>query len=266
MTIEFRRHTFDTGAVTIHYAEGPASGPPLVLLHGGSGRWQGFASIMPDLAADWHLFAPDFRGHGKSGRASGAYCLQDYADDTIAFLRQQIPEPAIIFGHSLGEMVALLTAAHCPDRIRAVVVGDAPLTAECWLTHLRHTRDNLVAWRDLAGGAHTLEEINDAVGDPWLAQNLYQNDPDMLTILIDEPENAATGYDIALVLLSIPCPVLLLQADPKAGGILTDAEVEQGLTLLSKPTHIQLEGVGHGLHNDQKDAVLQALTDFLKSL
>ncbi len=119
---------------------------------------------MPDLAADWHLYAPDFRGHGKSGRVPGAYRLQDYADDMIAFLRQ-IPEPAVIFGHSLGGMVALLVAAQIPQHIRSVVVGDSPLTAECWLAHLRRTRDNLVAWRDLAGGAHTLEEISDAVGN-----------------------------------------------------------------------------------------------------
>jgi pimeloyl-ACP methyl ester carboxylesterase len=80
--------------------------------------------------------------------------LQDYADDPIAFLRQQISEPAVIFGHSLGGMVALLVAAHCPEKIRAVVVGDSPLTAETWLTHLNRTRDSLISWRDLAVG-HT---------------------------------------------------------------------------------------------------------------
>ena len=221
---------------------------------------------MPDLAADWHLYAPDFRGHGKSGRVPGAYRLQDYADDMIALLRHKVSEPAVIFGHSLGGMVALLVAAQIPDHIRAVLVGDSPFSAECWLGHLRRTRDDLVIWRDLAGGAHTPDEIKDAVGDAWLAQNLYQNDPDMLSILIDDPESAAAGYDATLVLPLIRCPVLLLQADPQAGGIMTDAEVERGLTLLSNPTHILLEGVGHGLHNDRKDTVLQATTDFLKSL
>jgi len=81
--------------------------------------------------------------------------------------------------------------------------------------------------------------------------------------LIDDPERTAAGYDI---LPSVRCPVLLLQADAKAGGIMMDAEVERGLTLLSNSTHILLEGVGHWLHNEQKDVVLQAITDFLKSL
>ncbi len=266
MSLEIKEHSFNTGIVTLNYAEGPASGPPLVLLHGGSARWQNSASIMPDLAADWHLYAPEFRGHGKSGRVAGGYRLQDYADDTIAFLRQQISEPAVIFGHSLGGMVALLVAAQYPEKIRAVVMGDSPLTAETWLAHLNRNRDGLISWRDLAGGAYSVEEITEALADEWLAQNLYQNDPDMLTILIDEPDRAAAGYDAVVVLPSIRCPVLLLQADPKAGGVLTDAEVEQGLPLLSQPTHVLLEGVSHVLHNEQKKPVLQAITDFLTTL
>jgi pimeloyl-ACP methyl ester carboxylesterase len=197
---------------------------------------------------------------------AGAYRLQDYADDIIAFLRQQVFEPAVIFGHSLGGMVALLVAAQCPEKIRAVVVGDSPLTAAPWLVHLNRTRDDLTYWRDLAGGAYSVEEITEALADERLGQNLYQTDPDMLTILIDEPDRAATGYDMAVVLPSIRCPVLLLQADPKAGGVLTDAEVEQGLPLLSQPTHVLLEGVSHVLHNEQKEPVLQAITDFLTSL
>jgi pimeloyl-ACP methyl ester carboxylesterase len=36
---------FHTGRVAINYAEVPGTGPPLVLLHGGSANWQTFASI-----------------------------------------------------------------------------------------------------------------------------------------------------------------------------------------------------------------------------
>ena len=56
---------FDTGAVTLNYAEGPASGPPLVLLHGLSYRWQSWLAVMPTLALRWHLYAPDLRGFGR---------------------------------------------------------------------------------------------------------------------------------------------------------------------------------------------------------
>src|SRR5258708_11266227 len=104
---------FHTGPVTLNYAEGPDAGPPLVLLHGGSARWQYFDDILPDLTARWHVFAPDLRGHGLSGRTAGRYTLRDYADDLAAFL-QKLSGPASLFGHSLGGMVALMTASKSP--------------------------------------------------------------------------------------------------------------------------------------------------------
>ena len=66
-----KEQPFDTGRVTINYAEGPASGPPLVLLHGIISRWQYFLPIIPNLSIRWHIYALDFRGHGKSGRVPG---------------------------------------------------------------------------------------------------------------------------------------------------------------------------------------------------
>jgi pimeloyl-ACP methyl ester carboxylesterase len=289
--MELKEQLFNTGEVTINYAEGPASGPPLVLLHGGSARWQAFDSIIPDLARDWHLYAPDLRGHGQSGRTSGRYRLQDYTDDMIAFLRQRLTEPAIVIGHSLGGMVALLAAAQCPTCVRAVIVGDSPLTAETWRVVLDQGRDSLTLWRNLAGGAVPMEEIaralkeaplqlpgqeqpvrmDEALGEDspvfdWLALNLYQNDPEMLTVLLDDFDNTAAGYEMAKMLPSIRCPVLLLQADPAAGGLMSDAEVERALALLARPSHVRLARVSHVLHNEQKEPVLQAITDFLSRL
>src|SRR5436309_1380347 len=92
---------FDAGPVVLNYAEGPATGPPLVILHGGSVRWQYGSALIDALSARWHTYAPDFRGHGKSGWVPGRYRLRDYADDIAAFLQQVVGEPAILYGHSL---------------------------------------------------------------------------------------------------------------------------------------------------------------------
>jgi pimeloyl-ACP methyl ester carboxylesterase len=68
---------FDTAEASINYAEGPSTGPPFVLLHGGAGRWQYGQAFLDLVAEDWHVYAPDFRGHGKSGRRPNAYQLID---------------------------------------------------------------------------------------------------------------------------------------------------------------------------------------------
>jgi pimeloyl-ACP methyl ester carboxylesterase len=294
MQLEIRENTFDTDIVTINYAEISSSGTPLVLLHGGSNRWQSFNNILSDLAAIWHVYAPDFRGHGKSTWVPGTYRLQDYADDTIAFVQHCLKEPAYVFGHSLGGMVALLVAAQFPDGVRAVAVGDAPLSSQAWQAHRQahQSRDRLLTWRDLAGGQKPFDEVVEALKDtptkvpgrvdsvpmrevtgedapvyPWLATCLQQNDPDMLTALLDRFETTAAGYEMNSVLPSIQCPVLLLQADPTAGGLMTDREVELALPLLDRPRHIRLQGISHilHLHNKRKQLVVQALKAFFQS-
>jgi pimeloyl-ACP methyl ester carboxylesterase len=288
--VEIREYTFDTGAVVLNYAEIPSPGASLVLLHGGNARWQAFESILSDLAAAWHIYAPDFRGHGGSGWVRGRYRLQDYTDDSVTFLRHQLREPAYLFGHSLGGMVALLVASQYPDKVRAVAVGDAPLSRQAWRDVLLQGRDRLAAWRDLSGGQKPLDQLVGILKDApievpgrsepvpmrevvdedapvflWLATNLYQSDPDLLTALLERFEDTAAGYEMDRVLPAIECPVLLLQADPAAGGLMTDAEVAQALPLLARPSHVRLEGVGHVLHNERKEPIVAALRAFFQS-
>jgi pimeloyl-ACP methyl ester carboxylesterase len=95
----------------LNYIEGADNGLPLILIHGGSARWQAFDNIITELSANHHLFALDLRGHGKSGRAAGQYAVADYARDIIAFIHALVNEPPILFGHSLGGIAALMAAA-----------------------------------------------------------------------------------------------------------------------------------------------------------
>ncbi len=122
-------HAFDTGEVRLSYAEGPENGPPLVLLHGLGRRWQVFLPLIPALSMRWHIFAPDFRGHGKSGRMVRGYHGTEYAGDIARFLRERVQEPAVIFGHSLGGMIGMWVAAHDPELVRALILGDNMIVA-----------------------------------------------------------------------------------------------------------------------------------------
>lgn len=282
-----QEQTFQTGTVTLTYAEGPAAGPPLVLLHGGSARWQSFESLIPDLASQWHLYAPDLRGHGKSEWVPRHYRLQDYTDDLIAFLEQQVGEPVNLFGHSLGGIVALMIAGQRPEVVRALVVGDSPLSGESWRLVLEETRDKLVEWQGLAGGQVPLDELlemlkNAPVEKPgqtelvpmrnvygedspvfaWLATNLMQNDPTMYTALLDGFAETVVGYEMSTLFPNIQCPVLLLQADPAHGGLMSDQEIALAHRYLSNVQHVQLIGVGHALHHTHKEPVRNALVQF----
>jgi len=172
-----------------------------------------------------------------------------------------------------------------------VVVGDSPLTAETWRVVLERDREKVILWRSLAGGstpkaqiAQTFKDapmqalgrdepvrMADVLGEDapvfeWLATSLYQNDPDMLAVLLEDFDHTVAGYEMDQVLPAIRCPVLLLQADPNAGGLMTDAEIERALPLLAQPSHVRLSGISHVLHNEQKAPVLQAILDFLREI
>ena len=51
----FAAHRFDTGELTLSYADGVANGPPLLLLHGLLARWQSLKPVMGALGSHWHV-------------------------------------------------------------------------------------------------------------------------------------------------------------------------------------------------------------------
>ncbi|HMK28598.1 MAG TPA: alpha/beta hydrolase [Terriglobales bacterium] len=281
-----REQVFDSGKLRINYAEGPDAGPPLLLLHGLSQRWQVFQPILTELAGFWQVYAPDFRGHGKSGRTPGAYRGEDYAADVIALIESKIGQPVAIFGHSLGGMVGMYIAAQHPDRVRALALGDTGIHLESYenstyrslfegvQTRLKPgMKLNEAAaamaemWVDLAdGGRAQLRHIpgNDAAALRSWAKSLLQLDPDAIRMTLDG--SAGRNWDAEGILKNIACPTLLIQADPARGGVMSDRDVRSALTLLRDALHVRLSGVGHALQRLEPEMVLRVLMNFLGAL
>jgi pimeloyl-ACP methyl ester carboxylesterase len=286
--MEFREARFDAPDVSLHYVEGPAGGPPLVMLHGGGARWVYLRDLAGLLVAEgWHVYLPDLRGHGQSGRVSGAYRLHDYVGDVAAFLESGVGEPPVLFGHSLGGEIAVTLSAEHPRLVRALIVGDAPLTVDRHITEEPAHRAQNVLWHSLAGrpaaeieaalrrmplrapGSDLTLPAEEVMGaeHEWFcvhAETLHELDPDMLAAVLAGPEVMLAGYDPYILLPRITCPVLLLQADPRGpltGGVMRDDEVSLGLCLLKDASHVRLEGVGHTLNDSPR--VLAAMAPFL---
>jgi pimeloyl-ACP methyl ester carboxylesterase len=279
----FQEHRFNNGAVTLNVAEGPRSGRPLVLLHGGSSRWQSYRWLLEPIAHRWHVYAPDLRGHGGSSWTPGRYRLWDYADDVIALLEQVVQGPGAIAGHSLGGEVAIIIAAQRPDLIRAVVPIDAPLSAEetfrtvgpdrdrlAWIRSLHALPDDQVAaaLRDLPivdrASGRTVR-ARDLFGDsPDLdgAETLMKNDPAMLDAVIEFDEMHA-GYDAEWLLPRIECPVLLLLADADRGSAVSPEHSERALQLLRYGQVVRISGTSHGLVWEEPNRVRAAIETFL---
>ena len=126
--------TFQTKAANLNHLDwGPSSAAPFVLLHGGAWSWQEYLSLIPSLAQKWHVYALDFRGNGRSGWVPDTYRLQDFVEDNAQFLGR-LKAPAVLAGHSLGGVVALMLAARFPDRVKALILEDPAITLENYRT------------------------------------------------------------------------------------------------------------------------------------
>ncbi len=280
-------HTVDTGIVQLNYAEGPANGPPLVLLHGLGRRWQVFLPVIPALSLRWHIFAPDLRGHGKSSRVARGYHGPQYAGDIARLLRERVSAPAVLFGHSLGGMLAMWVASHHPELVCALILGDNMIAVR----HLRKPMYTALfsGLRDLARTGGSVEQIAKGIGKIVLpipgtdetamirelpgndeayllswARCVQQADPDTYDMTLDG--SSLEGWDGETVLRGIVCPTLLLQARQELGGLMSDADVALATRLLPHHTHVRFRSLGHALFIQQPEPVLRAVTNFLESL
>jgi pimeloyl-ACP methyl ester carboxylesterase len=117
----------DAGVLNVGYAEaGPASGPPVILLHGWPYDIHSFADVAPALAsAGYRAIVPYVRGYGttrflsretfRNGQPSAV------ADDTVAMMDALKIDKAILAGFDWGARTADIIAAVRPERCRGLV-------------------------------------------------------------------------------------------------------------------------------------------------
>src|SRR4051812_8472125 len=83
--------TYVSQRLRLHYADwGNPSAPPLILLHGGRDHCRNWDWVAQDLRRDFHIIAPDLRGHGDSAYSpSGDYTMPAYVYDLAQLIHQQ---------------------------------------------------------------------------------------------------------------------------------------------------------------------------------
>jgi pimeloyl-ACP methyl ester carboxylesterase len=94
--------------------------------------WRTFGKILPLLSENYHVYAVDIRGHGKSDWTPGDYSFSSIGRDMIAFLKGVVKEPAVISGNSSGGLIALWLAANMPSLVKGIIMEDAPLFSADW--------------------------------------------------------------------------------------------------------------------------------------
>jgi pimeloyl-ACP methyl ester carboxylesterase len=282
----WQQHRFTAGKHSLKTATGPPSGDPMLLLHGVLRCWQDYLPLLPSLSHFWQVHALDFRGHGQSTWVDGQYRVVNYAQDAVAALRS-IGRPTVVYGHSLGAMVAAAAAAECPELVRAVVLEDPPFETlgkrigeTSFHRYFKDVREiarrggsadqlfeQLCELRIVTPGdgqGIRLADLRDATSIRFSATCLTNVDPKLLDPLVDG--TWLDGYDLPSILNKMRCPVLLLQGDTASGGMLYDEDAVRLQRELANCTRIRFPGVGHLIHWTETEATLRYLSGFLGSL
>ena len=108
-------------------------GEPLALLHPGGADARAWAPNLDALAARFHVFTPERRGHGRTPDVEGPITYELMAQDTIAFVERIVGGPAHLVGCSAGATVALLVALRRPDLARRLVLIGGVFHRDGWV-------------------------------------------------------------------------------------------------------------------------------------
>jgi pimeloyl-ACP methyl ester carboxylesterase len=241
----------------IYYQErGEVQGAPIVLVHGSTiDSHTDWDEVIPALAREHRVFAPDCRGHGRSNNPRMSYSFKELADDVAAFVRAMGFEKAHIIGHSNGGNVALVTALEHPEVTQTCVPQAANAYVSRYLVHREpqifdasRVEREKPEWRDEMIALHG--EVN---GKEYWKDLLWLT----MKEIISEPNYSPA--DLARV--NVPMLVIMGAEDA------VNAPDEHAQYIANHVPNAELwipEGTGHNVHQERKDEWLEMVLDFLR--
>jgi len=266
--------SFDTGEAVLNYAEGPDNGPPLLFLHGGVGQWKSYHEMIPAFTDDYHVYAVDLRGRGKSGRTSEKYILKVFVREASNFITDCIGESANMWGYSEGGWVSIWCTNEIPDMVNSVVLFDPPIDIQKNIDRFQseESRRSNRKYQGLCG--KPVDEVMKVLKEDlpsWrnvtlkmFAESFTYCDPRWVDPWLEDEISFYEGFDVDKCLREISCDALLIQADPRLGGHILDCDVEHVKEINPSIIHMKIEGIGHNL--DKVDSLIDDTLNFLESL
>lgn len=129
--------TIRVNNLNVHYWEdGVQHGKPVLLLHGGFGdAWTHWKEVIPLLAEQYRVLAPDLPGYSQSDPL-GNVRVAALVDWLRGFMDAAGVDQAVLIGSSFSGLVVRLLAASIPERVPALVlvnggvIPDAPTFAK----------------------------------------------------------------------------------------------------------------------------------------
>jgi 2-hydroxy-6-oxo-octa-2,4-dienoate hydrolase len=195
--------------------------PVVVLLHGsgpGVSAWTNWKRVMPALAGDFRVIAPDLPGFGYTERKPDLhYDIKLWSRHLLAFLDALGLQKVSLVGNSFGGSLALAAAARFPDRFARLVLMGTPCDQFSMTPGLRAgwdytpSRENMRATMSLFPfdpAAITDELVEDRYqaslipgAQEGLRKLLAEPNPEGDTMLSGMPEKVVAGIEVPTLIL-----------------------------------------------------------------
>ena len=281
-------NSFISQRLRLNYVDwGNPDAPPLLLVHGGRDHARSWDWVAEELRHDWHIIAPDLRGHGDSAWSpDGNYEMSAFVYDLAQLIHQLNLTSVSIIAHSMGGNIATRYAGLFPENIRKMVniegLGPSPkMLAERDATGIKKCfRQWIEDKRNAAGRTPKRYPNIEAAYERMKTENSYLTDEQArhLTVhgisrnedgswswkfdnylniwaMFDMPEE-----DLLAIWKSITCPILMMYG---ANSWASNPEKDGRINNFPTAKVVEYENAGHWLHHDQFDRFMADVRAFL---
>lgn len=104
-------------------------GESIILLHGNGENCSYFQGQMDEFSKQYHVYAIDTRGHGKTSRGNQPFTIRQFAEDLLDLVDRHQIDKAHLLGFSDGGNIAMVFALQYPDRVNRLILNGANLNA-----------------------------------------------------------------------------------------------------------------------------------------
>ena len=278
--VTFSHHTASVNGIQLHYVIG-GKGDPIVLLHGWPETWFEWRHIMPALAKNYNVIAPDLRGLGDSSKPLTGYDGKTVAEDIHQLVTQLGFKTIFLVGHDIGTQVAYSYAAAHPMEVNRLVVMDLtipgfepPGMMPIWWRSFHETPDV----------PEVLVEGKEMIYLSWFYRNLAYNPSAIMQTDINEfvshysspggmhsgfeyyrafPQDAIQNMNYSKTKLTMPVLALGAGYIPTFGGNITMPSIVYGMQQLAQNiTSVTVPNSGHWIPEERPDFVIKMLNNF----
>jgi pimeloyl-ACP methyl ester carboxylesterase len=279
---------FVSQRLRLHYVDwGNEDKPLLLLVHGGRDHARSWDWVARELRHEWHVVAPDLRGHGDSAWAIGSsYPLSDFVLDLAQLLAALGAHPVTIIAHSLGGSISIQYTGVFPEQIARLVaiegLGPPPeiLARIQGVPGWKRIRDWVAQMQSMAARQMRHYPSIEAAAKRMLEENPFLSEEQALHLTIHgvarnedgtytwKFDNYTRGFsparfgddELSEMRRRITCPTLLVRgseswaSDPEKDGRAADFPNARSVTV---------QGAGHWVHHDRTEEFLRIVRGFL---